>query len=375
MTDLITFGSALPNGGRAFDFGEFSHGGTLCPAFTGQQYYLCASASARVEIDRTPVATTTYVGVATGVRLKAKARLDVRNASIGSGQIWGKASISIPLACNGSVQTGGGGLNVRYRLEGEHSVSVSDGAVTVNAPRPFETCDPGGVCLIKVPTFHCPEGAFTTNLTIDLWPIIQIDNPLSHTGWSVQAVSDYSHTFTLQGIDVLDANGDPMPGVRVVVPDGNGGTNDVFLTIAEAEEMESSSTTTTTTGAITTTTAAGTSTTTGASTTSTTIPPCATGDLAAASCRCSLRPVVGCDGIALRGAIGKGMNGLCAKVGKAVTAAGKKQRRLARQAGKIAHRTLGVVNGRKGNAVPVTCRDGLRHFMQAMQLDLATTPP
>ena len=77
----------------------------------------------------------------------------------------------------------------------------------------------------------------------------------------MQAVSDYSHTFTLQGIDVLDANGDPMPGVRVVVPDGNGGTNDVFLTIAEAEELESSSTTTTTTGAITTTTAAGTSTT------------------------------------------------------------------------------------------------------------------
>ena len=143
-------------------------------------------------------------------------------------------------------------------------MSVSDGAVTVNAPRPFETCDPGGVCLIKVPTFHCPEGAFTTNLTIDLWPRIQIDNPLSHTGWSVQAVSDYSHTFTLQGIDVLDANGDPMPGVRVVVPDGNGGTNDVFLTIAEAEELESSSTTTTTTGAITTTTAAGTSTTTAA---------------------------------------------------------------------------------------------------------------
>ena len=247
MTDLITFGSALPNGGRAFDFGEFSHGGTLCPAFTGQQYYLCASASARVEIDRTLLATTTYVGFATGVRLKAKARLDVRNADIGSGQIWGKASISIPLACNGSVESGGGGLNVRYRLEGEHSVSVSDGAVTVNAPRPFQTCDPGGVCLIKVPTFHCPEGAFTTNLTIDLWPRIQIDNPLSHTGWSVQAVSDYSHTFTLQGIDVLDANGDPMPGVRVVVPDGNGGTNDVFLTIAEAEELESSSTTTTTT--------------------------------------------------------------------------------------------------------------------------------
>ena len=210
-------------------------------------------------------------------------------------------------------------------------MSVSDGAVTVNAPRPFETCDPGGVCLIKVPTFQCPEGAFTTNLTIDLWPRIQIDNPLSHTGWSVQAVSDYSHTFTLRGIDVLHANGDPMPGVRVVVPDGNGGTNDVFLTIAE-EELESSSTTTDDRRLhhdhcgrhqhhdrrlhdVDYHTA------------------CATGDLAAATCRCSLRPVVGCDGMRC-GAIGKGMNGLC-EGREGGHRGGQKQRPwLARQAGR-----------------------------------------
>lgn len=360
MTDLITFGSVLPNGGRAFDFGEFSHGGALCPTFTGQDNYLCASASARVEIDRIPVATSIFIGVATAIRLKAQAHLDWRNVTAAnSGQVWGKASITLPLACNGAVQTPSAGLRVSYHLSGDHSVSVSDGAVTVNAPRPFEDCDSGGHCTITSPTFHCPEGAGLSYYSIDLYPIIQVQNPMSHLGWTVQAVSDYSHTFTLDGIDILDANGDPQPNVRVVVPADGGGTNDVFLTAAEAEELASASTTTTTTSG---------------PTTSTTAPPCQTGDLAAAKCLCDLRPAAGCEGVTLRGQIGKRLNGLCAKLAKAAAATAKKQQRLVRQAGNLARQTLAAVNGKKGNAVVPACRDGLRDFVQAVQADLAAAP-
>jgi len=244
-------------------------------------------------------------------------------------------------------------------------VSVSDGALTVKAPRPFEDCTAGGVCTINVPTFHCPDGAFTTTITIELGPIIQIENTVGHTGWSVQAVSDYSHTFTLEGIDALDDQGHPLADVRLVVPGDGGALNDVFLTGAEADELAASSTTSTTAIGATTTTSSG-------ATTSTTAPSCSTGDLAAAGCRCALRPAAGCEGVTLPGPVAKRVNGLCTKIAKATAASGKKQRRLAKQAGAIARKTLGTVNGRKGNAIPDACREGLRSFLQATQTEVVT---
>lgn len=402
-TEIITFGSVLPGGGRAFDFGQFGPGGSLCTTYTGQPDFLCASASARVEIERIPVATTTYIGTITAVRLKAQVHLDYRNASAYAAQIWAKASLIIPLKCNSAVAPPIGGLRVSYRLSGDHSISVSDGAVIVKAPRPFEECDLNGVCTIEVPTFECGEGDSTTSITLDLWPIIQIDNTVGHTGYSVQGVSDYSHTFSLEGFDVLDTNGDPLPNVRVVVPDGNGGTNDVFLTATEALEVAAASTTTTTIGGGSTSTSipGGSSTSTtvpGGSSTSTTTPgggststttstltttstttstitlPCQTRDLAAARCRCDLRPVAGCEAVTLKGPIARGVNGLCAKVEKAASVIGKKQLRLVRKAANIGKRALKAVNGKKGNALPPACRDGLRAFVEAEQSDLAGTP-
>jgi hypothetical protein len=391
-TDLVSTAQVLPGGGRTFDFGQFGPGGSLCSAYTGQTDYLCASASARVEIDRRLVETTTYIGTATAVRLKAQVHVDYRNATATSAQIWAKASITIPLACNGAVAPPGGGLNILYRLDGDYSVTPSDPAVTVKAPRPFEDCTPGGTCTINLPDFHCPEGAGTSVVVIELGPIVQIDNTIGHTGWSVQAVSDYSHTFTLEGIDALDDQGEPLPDVRLVVP-GDGDTlNDVFLTGAEAAEVAASSTTTTTgvTSTTTTTTITGatstttTTTITGATTTSTTVsistpttsttvpPACASGDLAAAGCRCALGPAAGCDGVTLGKPVGKGLASLCAKIAAATSASGKKQRRLARQAVAIARKTLRTVDGRKGKAIPDACRARLRGFLQATQADVAS---
>lgn len=388
-TDLITFGSALPGGGRAFDFGQFGQGGALCTAYTGQSDWFCASASARVEVDRQLVETTTYIGTSTVVRLKAQIHLDYRNASATSAEMWAKASITIPLACNAAEMAPVNGLNVLFRLDGDYSVSASDPDVMVKAPRPFETCTPGGVCTINVPTFHCPEGDSTTSLTFDLWPIVQIENLAGHSGWSVQAVSDFSHTFTLEGIDALDDQGHPLADVRLVVPGDGGALNEVFLTGEEAAEVDASSTTTTTTtinaattttlgatttttiGPTTTTAIGATTTTSTSSTTSTTAPACATADLAAAGCRCAVRPA-GCEGVTLSRPLEKGVKGLCAKIAKATAASGKKQRRLAKQAGALARKTLRTVNGRKGNSIPDACREELRGFLQATQTDAAT---
>lgn len=405
LTEILTHGSALPNGGRAFDLGQFSHGGGLCQAFAGQDDYLCATASARVEIDRELVQTTTYVGLATHVRLKAKWQLEYRNVpAYRVAQLWGRATVVFPVICHGAVVPPVTGIDVHYRLEGDHSISSSDPSLKVEAPRPFETCDPGGNCVIRIAEFRCPAEGATTNVTIDLFPRIRIENPMAHAGWTVLGVSDYSHTLTVAGMDVLDANGDPMPGVRVVVPDGTGGANDTFLTASEHEEVAASTTststvttttTTLTTSTTTTTTPGGGSSTTtvpvanttttsttvpvagttSTTTTSTTLPPCA-GEIgaSAAQCHCNLRPVAGCDGVALKGPIARGVNGLCATVGKAAVAGGKKQVRLARRAAALAKRTLAKVNGRKGDALVDACRDGLRTFVGTVQADLATTP-
>ena len=389
--EILTHGSALPNGGRTFDSFDFSHGGALCTPFTGQANYLCASASASVEIDRRLVQTSTYIGMSTAVRLKAKARMDYRNVGAFSAiQLWGRATIQIPIACNGSVAPPLGGLAVRYRLDGEHDISSSDSAVTVDAPRPFEACT-GGHCVLTYPSFDCPPEGSTFNVYIDLFPRIRIDNLQGHSGWTVYAVSDYSHTMTLEGMDVLDVNGDPLPNVRVVVPGANGAVNDTFLTAAEYEEDAANSPTTTTTagpttsttnlvttttqsttsttGVFTTTTIGGASTTTlvGASTTTTLPPPCAgILGLQAADCRCDLLP--GCDG--LKRPIAKGLAKTCKTVDKAVAATGKAQQRLGQRAAAAARRTLATVNGRKGNAIPDGCREGLRTFLGALQADL-----
>jgi hypothetical protein len=69
------------------------------------------------------------------------------------------------------------------------------------------------------------------------------------------------------------------------------------------------------------------------------------------------------------------MNGLCAKIAKATAASGKKQRRLAKQAVSIAKKTLRTVNGKKGNAIPDACREGLRRFLQETQMEVGTATP
>jgi hypothetical protein len=51
---------------------------------------------------------------------------------------------------------------------------------------------------------------------------------------------------------------------------------------------------------------------------------------------------------------------------------GKKQRRLAKQAVAIAKKTLRSANGKKGNAIPDACREGLRGFLQATQTEVGT---
>src|SRR5262249_2589672 len=156
-TELITSGVVTPGGGRAYDFHQFGNNGALCTTYTGQVDWLCASSSASIDINRQPVVTTTYVGTSTFIQMKAQVHVDYRNANATSAKIWARATLGIPLACNGVVAPGGGGLSVLYRLDGDYSVSVSDPLVTVTAPRPFSDCTAGTVCSIKVPTFHCPD--------------------------------------------------------------------------------------------------------------------------------------------------------------------------------------------------------------------------
>jgi len=384
-TELITSGVVTPGGGRAYDFHQFGNNGALCTTYTGQVDWLCASSSASIDINRQPVVTTTYVGTSTFIQMKAQVHVDYRNANATSAKIWARATLGIPLACHGVVAPVVGGLSVLFRLDGDYSVSVSDPLVPVTAPRPFSDCTAGTVCSIKVPTFHCPDQGSFTSFTIDLFPVIGVGDT-AEQGYSLLGVSDYSHTFTLEGMDLLDDQGNPLPGVRLVVPGDGGALNEVFLTGAEAAEVDAQSTTTTTTidgtsttttidGTITTTTIDGTITTTTTSpgaTTSTTAPACASADLAAAGCRCALGPAAGCEGVMLSKPVDKGVSGLCAKIAKATSASGKKQRRFAKQAVALAKKTLRAVNGKKGNAMSGACREGLRGFLQATQTDAAT---
>jgi hypothetical protein len=365
-TELINPGAVVtPGGGRAFDSHEFGNKGALCTQYTGQVDWLCASTSGSVDIDRELVETTTYIGIRTSARLKAQVHVDYRNANATAAVIRAQAKLMIPIACHGGVVPGGSSLNVLYRLDGEYSVSVSDPALTLTAPRPYEDCTAGEVCKINQPMFQCPDSGSVAFVTIDLHARIQIDNLVGHTGWSVQGVSDYSHTFTLEGMEAIDDQGHPLPDVRLVVPGDGGAINDYFLTGAEAAEVAANSTTTTTTIGATTTTSP-------FATTSTTLPSCATADLAAAACLCAQRPASGCGGVSLPKPVDKGVSNLCAKIAKATAASGKKQRRLAKQAVAITKKTLRTVNGKKGNAIPDACREGLRGFLQATQTDVGT---
>jgi hypothetical protein len=76
--------------------------------------------------------------------------------------------------------------------------------------------------------------------------------------------------------------------------------------------------------------------------------------------------------VTLPGPVEKGVTSLCAKIVKATAASGKKQRKSAKQAFAVARKTLRTVNGKKGNAIPAACRDGLRGFLQATQTEVGT---
>jgi len=70
-TEILTNGGGTPGGGRAYDLHEFGQGGALCVDYAGQLDWFCATNSASVDIDRQLVATTTYIGTYTSIRLKA----------------------------------------------------------------------------------------------------------------------------------------------------------------------------------------------------------------------------------------------------------------------------------------------------------------
>lgn len=390
LTEIITSGSPLPNGGRAFSLPGFTYGAAACPTYVGQNDWFCASAGARVEITRRTVQTQTYTGSATSIRLKAHTQLSYRKARPSQlVTLRAQALVEVPVACFGTVTAPVGAVRLWYRLDGVTGSSSSDSDVVLKLTRPFETCAPSGLCYLEEPSFSCGDTPSITFLRIDLNPLIRIENDKARSGWNVDAVLDYGHTLEIQGIEVVDTKGDPIPGARVGVPDGTGGVSDYLLTQAEYEEDPppgEEATTTTTTLAETTTTssvAGTTSTTTPAASTTTlvsvtttssttTLPvPCAglTG-VESASCRCGGRPLATCQGATPKRSIAAGVDRLCVLVDKAGAAAGRKQGRLRRKAAGAGKRVLVKVNGAAGRSLDAGCRDALRTFCATVRGEL-----
>src|SRR5690348_13534971 len=78
-TEIITGGTVTPGGGRAYDLNQFGQGGAPCVDDTGQLDWFCATDSASIDFDRQLVATTTFIGTYTTIRLKAQVHLDYRH--------------------------------------------------------------------------------------------------------------------------------------------------------------------------------------------------------------------------------------------------------------------------------------------------------
>ncbi len=218
---------------QTLSFGDFSHGGALCPA-PGTPNFLCAHVSAKANVE------------GGRLTLHAESRLKRTNANgitsvelvyaiaqVFMGEMG--TSAAVPIA-NAYVSLGLSGFRSQA-ISHPSLVPQAIATVSVNgvpAQCFAESCPP-----IKLPDW---DGKY---LTLTLRTDARVGNPQPGilTGWDAEMIADFSDTLELLAIALHDADDQPIPGAAVWVDDADGNRID----IPTSPESTTTSTTTTST--------------------------------------------------------------------------------------------------------------------------------
>lgn len=267
--------------------GDFSNGGAFCPPL-GTPDYICGFYYGLAELVGTPPGGL--------VRMHAVARLRQEDAT-GAGfvkLVYGGARVWFIGVSYATVTSPVTQAVFNYHLHGVRSETGGGGSVTVEAKGVAfmvadkqyfiqcfaDVCDP---ITVPISSNWDPGAPGGTAFYVDLRTDARITAPLGLV-FDAAANADYRDTLELRSVELQDANGDPVPGARLVVRDGGG--NVVYTIDATTTTTLPGATTTTTTtiapGATTTTTAPG------GATTTTTLPSACPAGASFASVRCRL---------------------------------------------------------------------------------------
>jgi len=205
----------------SIDISEFSFGGALCPA-PGTPNYLCGRLLSEAGNN--------------GGRLflRSTARFERTDADPMFGETAAYADTKITITSMGGYVGGAPGAAFYFGLSGTLSKTTSDAAVVVQAfsRATLQAGSGGGVqCFGEVdctptPQLHkvtvtdwTPSQGFVLNLRSDVAAVAPFGTP---GGWDAEVVADFADTLEILAIELLDENGDPMPGVTLTALDANG---------------------------------------------------------------------------------------------------------------------------------------------------------
>lgn len=206
---------------QSIDISEFSFGGALCPA-PGTPNYLCGRLLSEAGNN--------------GGRLflRSAARFKRTDADPMFGETAAYADTKIWINSMSGYVGGAPGAAFYFGLSGTVSKTTSNSDVLVQAfsRATLQAGSGGGVqCFgevdcTPVPQLHkvtvsdwTPSQGFVLNLRSDVAAVAPFGTP---GGWDAEVVADFADTLEILAIQVLDENGDPMPGVTLTALDTNG---------------------------------------------------------------------------------------------------------------------------------------------------------
>jgi hypothetical protein len=206
---------------RSIDTGEFTFGGALCPA-PGTPNYLCGRLRSEAGNN--------------GGRLflRSGARFERTDADPMFRETAAYADTKITITSIGGYAGTAPLAAFYFGLGGTLSKTASDANVNIQAfaSATLQAGSGGGVqcfgetdCLPKPDPYKVtvtdwmPSQGFVLRLRSDVAAVAPFGTP---GGWDAEVVADFADTLEVLAIQVLDENGDPMPGVTLTALDGNG---------------------------------------------------------------------------------------------------------------------------------------------------------
>ena len=212
--------------------------GDGCPAMLGPGY-VCGRGYAHAAFDTYLAGTQPQPLPIAVLTLGAEVTLHVHDApSASKFSIDAQASANVPFGCN--AVSPGTARTLVFNIHFD-AISSADPAPAGISPFFAGFTNAPNFCVSGVPCYSTAsipcDGTLTTQ-TIRLEPFVFLQDAGAGTGWSFDADLDASHTMTIESVDVVDDQMQPVAGARAWLADASGQPAGYFLRSEEVGVVE-----------------------------------------------------------------------------------------------------------------------------------------